>query len=482
LCKVDHLERDLVELTHERDLLQRAITGAVGLPRTGSTPPPDDEVIPPALTSEKALKMKTDAYALEMQIQVKRAEREQRRQQLSAEFTSTFAEVEDKKCQLTRLSLAVEDIECTRLRKAREFSIMQKNLMELLSQQKRELDNVREKGAQLETAAATSAAAAAATAQRARDHEAQSASMFTQTEELMKFQFMSMSLSYFSSLNMMKQMRNINADTTTSAIVGSADAAAAAAAASAAANVPSLKNAGILLNGSDIRTSLVFRKQEIKEVRAEMKEAEDSQQCPFPTDIKLWSVEDVCRWLDTLQLGEYREAFREGRVDGNFLVELRESDLMDSIGMRHKLHLRKLLLARKKLTPLSAEEISKKNGVLREEAADRDRAGLPSLEGVFSQARHGKRSRLEKSLNLGFNIEEEDENGNTLLVVATQQSQMAVIEFLIKRGANVNHCNAAGNTPLHYAMTYDPSGNIGEFLINNGADDTLENNVGMTPC
>lgn len=83
----------------------------------------------------------------------------------------------------------------------------QRNLMELLSEQKRELDIVREKGVQLETAAATSAAAAAATAQRARDHEAKAAAMYGQTEELMKFQFMSMSLSYFSSLNMMKQVR-----------------------------------------------------------------------------------------------------------------------------------------------------------------------------------------------------------------------------------------------------------------------------------
>lgn len=116
--------------------------------------------------------------------------------------------------------------------------------MELLSEQKRELDNVREKGIQLETAVATSAAAAAATAQRARDHEAKAASMYEQTEELMKFQFMSMSLSYFSSLNMMKQMREINADTTTAAVAGSADAAAAAAASAAAASIPSLKPMG----------------------------------------------------------------------------------------------------------------------------------------------------------------------------------------------------------------------------------------------
>ena len=87
------------------------------------------------------------------------------------------------------------------------FRKPQRNLMELLSEQKRELDIVREKGVQLETAAATSAAAAAATAQRARDHEAKAAAMYGQTEELMKFQFMSMSLSYFSSLNMMKQVR-----------------------------------------------------------------------------------------------------------------------------------------------------------------------------------------------------------------------------------------------------------------------------------
>ena len=55
--------------------------------------------------------------------------------------------------------------------------------------------------------------------------------MFSQTEELMKFQFMSMSLSYFSSLNMLKQLRDMNADTTSAAISTSADAAASSAAA-----------------------------------------------------------------------------------------------------------------------------------------------------------------------------------------------------------------------------------------------------------
>ncbi|CAM9834566.1 unnamed protein product, partial [Sphacelaria rigidula] len=99
------------------------------------------------------------------------------------------------------------------------------------------------------------------------------------------------------------------------------------------------------------------------------------------------------------------------------------------------------------------------------------------------QARHGKKKRLEESLNVGFDIESEDETGNTLLIIAVQQLQVrliAVVEFLLKRGANINHANAAGNTALHFAMSYDTSGKMGEFLINNGADDSLENKNGLS--
>lgn len=59
---------------------------------------------------------------------------------------------------------------------------------------------------------------------------------------------------------------------------------------------------------------------------------------------------------------------------------------------------------------------------------------------------------------------------------------MPIVEFLVKRGANVNHSNATGNTPLHFAMSYDTSGKMGEYLINNGADDTIENKQGLSPC
>ena len=62
----------------------------------------------------------------------------------------------------------IQDMEATRKRKEREFQRLQRNLMELLAEQKHELDNLRERGIELETATATSAAAAAKTAAAAK--------------------------------------------------------------------------------------------------------------------------------------------------------------------------------------------------------------------------------------------------------------------------------------------------------------------------
>ena len=119
-----------------------------------------------------------------------------------------FQRLRRKKNELARLEARISDMEATKKRKDREFVRLQRNLMELLEEQKVELDQLREKGIELETATATSAAAAAATAHAAKENEKRSQAMFESTEELMKFQFMSMSLSYFSSLNMLKSLRD----------------------------------------------------------------------------------------------------------------------------------------------------------------------------------------------------------------------------------------------------------------------------------
>lgn len=81
----------------------------------------------------------------------------------------------------------------------------------------------------------------------------------------------------------------------------------------------------------------------------------------------------------------------------------------------------------------------------------------------------------------GFGIDSEDEKGNTLLIIAAQNSNGRLVEKLVVRGAKVNHQNMFGNTARHYALAFDPDGGLGEYLIENGADDTIENMEGCTP-
>jgi len=433
------------------------------------------------MEQEQIRKRQAEVHALEMAIHLKRAEREKKKQELESEFTMVFSEVERKKASLERLEVAIADMEATRQRKDREFSRLQRNLMELLQEQKYELDSLREKGIELETATATSAAAAAATAQKAKEHEKQTSVMFNQQEELMKFQFMSMSLSYFSSLNMLKQMREINSDTTASAISSSADTAAAAAAASAAANIPSIKQ--LKLGATDsVDAAIASKEAELRHISGREADAKQAKEEPFPKEVRLWTVKEVSRWLQTLSLGIYCTAFEEACVDGEFLQELREEDLSGVLGVEHKLHRRKILLAREKLKPLGRMEVAKKEEVMKEDKAVKRRVeeDVPDTMTVFSQVRHGRLKRVEESIRLGFNINTEEEKGNTILMCAVQNNHRKMLDLILNRGGTINHRNTSGNTALHYALAYDTSGEIAEFLIEKGADDTIENNDGLT--
>lgn len=68
-----------------------------------------------------------------------------------------------------------------------------------------------------------------------------------------------------------------------------------------------------------------------------------------------------------------------------------------------------------------------------------------------------------------------------MLLIAAQNSNKRLVEMLLIRGANINHQNAQGNTALHFALSFNPEGVLGEYLIERGADDTIENIDGLTP-
>ena len=229
------------------------------------------------------------------------------------------------------------------------------------------------------------------------------------------------------------------------------------------------------------------RKAQLIEAKRKKDDAKKAMDAPFPDDISMWSVEDVCRWLDVLSLSQYKLAFREASIDGDFLLNLREEDMRDVLGIEHALHRRKIIITRDKVRPLSDVEQRMKETVLREEGATNARTNrrvqdaLPARDVVFSMCRNGRFKKLTKVLDAGFKIDTMDDKGNTLLITACQNLNKRMVEMLLDRRADINHQNILGNTPLHFAMAYEPAGELGEYLIERGADDMLENNKGLSP-
>ena len=76
-------------------------------------------------------------------------------------------------------------------------------------------------------------------------------------------------------------------------------------------------------------------------------------------------------------------------------------------------------------------------------------------------------------------IQRRDPFGNSLLHIAVQERQAAIVKFLIEAGCDVNARDEDGQTPLHVEATF-PSKEIAEMLIQKGADPRIEDNHGDT--
>ena len=55
-----------------------------------------------------------------------------------------------------------------------------------------------------------------------------------------------------------------------------------------------------------------------------------------------------------------------------------------------------------------------------------------------------------------------------------------MVKYLLEKGANVNHKNNAGVTPIHYAMGNKTDNNIIKLLLDYGADVYAINDIGGT--
>ncbi len=125
------------------------------------------------------------------------------------------------------------------------------------------------------------------------------------TETMMKFGFMSMAMTYFTSMNMVGAMKN--------ASIGEMD-------------------------GMDNFNFSIQNANDRKDVASLSPGIHSSN-----SDVMKWNVENVVQWLSAIYLSQYEESFRDASIDGPFLCQLTDEDLQDALGIGHKLHRKKIL-------------------------------------------------------------------------------------------------------------------------------------------
>ena len=111
-------------------------------------------------------------------------------------------------------------------------------------------------------------------------------------------------------------------------------------------------------------------------------------------------------------------------------------------------------------------------------------------EALFSAVEHGvSNDIIKKLLHAGAEVNEKDNEGNTLLHYAMMYRQEEkLVGLLLKTGINVNIQNKDGCTPLHLAMMCDRPASSNNFLESvwnmfyySGANLETKNNIGKSP-
>ena len=120
---------------------------------------------------------------------------------------------------------------------------------------------------------------------------------------------------------------------------------------------------------------------------------------------------------------------------------------------------------------------------MRAESAADDSVSRNAQHPIFSAVRNGRVSEAQDILVHGlnaFNVDERDSFGNTVLIVAAQNNRKRVTKMSVRAGVPLDARNKQGNTALHYCFGYGYY-ELGEYLIDKGADDRIVNAAGETP-
>lgn len=289
---------------------------------------------------------------------------------LDKEFGDMLAKIGNRKDMLNDLERKLSSIDKARQSKEEELRTLERKLVVLLEEQQNELRAIKKKqdvrGALLAASHETLMNVSTPSSGGSHDlvlrdskassivstggftgpslqEKQQAAQLMQSTETLMKFGFMSMSMTYFSSLNMVKALRTVSAQDTVMA---------------ALADVHSQR-------GSDNEMNAASSKEQFL---PSLKKG----QLPGQESLKVssWSVDDVSRWLQTISLGQYAEAFIDAAVDGEFLYDLNDDDLKNTLGVEHRLHRKKILNCVHRLKIAEAQRNTRVASILREMGTD----------------------------------------------------------------------------------------------------------------
>ena len=260
---------------------------------------------------------------------------------LDQEFSQMITKISARRDLLQKLEEKLGSIERERQSKYEQLQSLERKLVILLEAQQNELNEIKRRQGKYQndiikgvdnTTGNTSSNGNSW--KGPSDIEKQrAAQLMESTETMMKFGFMSMSMTYFSSLNMVKAMKTVAAQDTVMAAVSKQD------------NSP---NTNDLLYHDKLLTSEmdgINSNTSCSGNNLSISHLPDSRLSSITPslDVEGWNVDDVTKWLSTLSLSQYNDRFNDGAVDGAFLCVLTDDDLRHTLGVEHKLHRKKIL-------------------------------------------------------------------------------------------------------------------------------------------
>ena len=132
---------------------------------------------------------------------------------------------------------------------------------------------------------------------------------------------------------------------------------------------------------------------------------------------------------------------------------------------------------------VSEPELIKIIGILRKAGGDINPATEEAVPPIKAVIARGNMELLDFFMSLHVHIFVEDSDKRTMLHHAAlnpNENSLAITEFLVERGLDVNAQDCDGNSPLHLALAPFQR-DVAKYLIDSGANEEIKNWKGISP-